>query len=478
MLLSLLILIPLFSVLVLNLPPLLRRAKVSFYCALCFTLAQIALVFFCVFNPQSIVVNPFGSLLELDLSADSISFVVLLSIGITGFITLLVAKYFICEQQNEHNFVSVLFLALAGLNGIVLTSDIFTLYVFLEIAAAASFVLIVINRKKNALEAAFKYIVLSILATTMMLSSIALFLFIAGNTHFASIRAAFNYSSHDFLLILASGLFICGAFIKAGVVPFHGWLPEAYSESPAPVTVFLAGIVTKTLGIYTLIRIVNSVFGFLPAINNLLLFAGAVTITLGALGALAQNDFKRILAYSSISQIGYIVLALGSGTALGLSAALFHFFNHSIFKALLFVNSAATEAQTKTRNVEAMGGLQAKMPATAFTSVIASLSAAGVPPLAGFWSKLMIVIALVASGHPLYALVAVLASVLTLAYLLSLQRRVFFGTLNADCAQVVEARAGLVFAAVLLALITVGAGVFFPFVLNTFILPIEKIFAG
>jgi multicomponent Na+:H+ antiporter subunit D len=477
MLLSLLIIVPLLAVLILNLLPRQVLRGVGFWCAVLFMLSQIALIFFCTSRPQSVGINPFGSLFHVDLTVDSISLIVLLSIGIIGFITLLVLRYFV-EQGSQFNFISLLFLAVAGLNGLALASDIFTLYVFLEVASAASFILIVINRKKPALEATFKYIVLSVLATILMLSSIALLLLVAGSMSFVGIHTAFNNSPHNFFFVGAVGLFLCGAFIKGGVVPFHGWLPEAYSEAPAPVSVLLAGIVTKTVGIYTLVRIITSVFGPHPVINNLLLFIGSVSIVLGALGAIAQNDFKRLLAYSSISQIGYIVIGVGCGSALGLAAAMFHFFNHSIFKALLFVNSAATEAQTKTRNVDAMGGLQAKMPCTAVTSVLASLSAAGVPPLAGFWSKLLIIIALFASGHTAYAALAVVASVLTLTYLLSLQRKVFFGSLNNNFAHIREAKAGLLLPALILAIITVGVGIFFPLMLKTFILPIESVFKG
>jgi multicomponent Na+:H+ antiporter subunit D len=312
----------------------------------------------------------------------------------------------------------------------------------------------------------------------MMLCSITLILLFAGETSFVGVRAAFNYSTHNMLLAIAVSLFLGGVFIKGGIIPFHAWLPEAYSEAPAPVSVFLAGIVTKTLGIYALIRIVNSIFGFSDNIGALLMFAGSVSIVLAALGAIAQNDFKRVLAYSSISQMGYIVLALGAATPLGLAAAMFHFFNHSIFKMLLFINSAAVEEQTRTRNLASLGGLAKRMPVTGVTSVIASLSAAGVPPLAGFWSKLLIVIALMVSGHPVHAAIAVLASILTLAYLLSIQNKVFFGPLEATWQQVREAGWGLLVPAVILALITVGVGIFFPVFLDAVVIPVREAFGG
>ncbi|MDD2752341.1 MAG: proton-conducting transporter membrane subunit, partial [Candidatus Omnitrophica bacterium] len=281
------------------------------------------------------------------------------------------------------------------------------------------------------------------------------------------------------LIVLALGLFICGFFIKAGLVPFHGWLPDAYSSAPAPVSIFLAGIVTKTTGVYTLIRIFISIFGFSGQSVRILLLVGVVSVVIGAIAAIGQKDFKRMLAYSSISQVGYIILGLGCGSALGLAGAILHIFNHAIFKSLLFVNSAAVEAQTGKTNMEEVSGLGEKMPVTCVTSVLGSLSCAGIPPLAGFWSKLLIILALWISGNYIFAGIAILTSVLTLAYLLSIQRRLFFIKSNAqDNSQIKEAGFGISLASLILAFISVATGIFFPFIINSFIFPLGKIFGG
>jgi multicomponent Na+:H+ antiporter subunit D len=201
-------------------------------------------------------------------------------------------------------------------------------------------------------------------------------------------------------------------------------------------------------------------------------------VVLGALAALTQSDFKRMLSYSSISQVGYIVLGLGSGTALGLAGAILHIFNHSVFKSLLFVNSASLEKQAGTRDIDKLGGLAKQMPLTGLTSVIASLSCAGIPPLAGFWSKLIIIIALWLAGYRLYAVIAVLGSVLTLAYFLSLQRRAFFGKVNEELRNIREAGFGLSFPAAILAIIILGAGLTLPLVLNKFVLGLSRLLGG
>jgi len=182
-----------------------------------------------------------------------------------------------------------------------------------------------------------------------------------------------------------------------------------------------------------------------------------------------------MLAYSSISQVGYIIIALGANTQLALAGCAFHLFNHAIFKSLLFINAACVQKQINTMDIDNMGGLSSKMPVTGTTSVIGFLSTAGVPPLAGFWSKFIIVVALVQSGHLFYAVIALLSSVLTLGYFLRLQHKVFFGKLASGLENIREAPFSLVFAELLLAVITVGVGLSVPFVMSNFILPVKNI---
>ena len=225
-----------------------------------------------------------------------------------------------------------------------------------------------------------------------------------------------------------------------------------------------------------MIRIVSEVFGFSETIKMILMIVGLISIFVGALAALGQNDFKRMLAFSSISQVGYIILSLGTGTALGVAGAIFHLFNHSIFKTQLFINSAAVEKQTGTRDMDSMSGLSNVMPVTGWTSIVAFLSTAGIPPLSGFWSKLIIVIALWKAGYYWFAGLAVIGSLITLAYFLYMQRRVFFGKINVNFKDIKEAGASLIIPAIILAAITLGVGIFFPYFINTIIVPVSSIF--
>jgi multicomponent Na+:H+ antiporter subunit D len=469
----LLIWVPLFSIIILNLPTKDVMRKISPWLAGALFLCQVFLVFFSPQRFWELNAGAQASFLSFKVLLDTLSPVLFLSIGIVTLVALLIGCQMLQDEKKRFHFVNLLLLAFLGMNANVLVADLFVSYIFLEVTAITSFILISFEKERLALEGAFKYIILSAISSVMMLSSLALLFLIAGDTSFVAIRQALFESPTSLLARVAVVLFVCGLFIKGGVVPFHAWVPDAYTSAPAFVSVFLAGIVTKVSGVYVLIRLVVSVFGHQHAVSNIIMVMGALSILVGAVAALGQSNFKRMLAYSSISQVGYIILALGCGTPLAIAGAVFHLFNHSIFKTLLFVNAAAVEERVGTMKIEELGGLSNKMPWTGLTSVIGLLSAAGIPPLAGFWSKLIIVLALLQAGHYGYAGIALLASLLTLAYFLLMQRQVFFGQLYSGLEHVKEASFGLVFPAVVLAAITVGVGLFFPWMLERFILPIE-----
>ena len=471
--LSLFLLLPLLVILILNLPLGKVTQKLALPAGVLLSLWQITACILLALG-QGSSIEVLGKFFALNLSCDNLTLVLLFSIGIVVFSTLLVGWQTISSVKQRFGFVNLVCIAMTGMNGIVMLTDLFSLYIFIEITAVSSFILIASQKDQNALEGAFKYIVLSASASIMMLLSVSIMLLIAGDTSFAAVGGAVRQSDGNPLVLFAVGIFLCGLFIKGGIVPFHGWLPAAYSAAPSAVSILLAGIATKASGIYALIRLVTSVFAGNDSIYHILMLAGAISILVGAFAALGQNDFKRMLAWSSISQVGYIVLALGCGTNLSVIGAVFHLFNHSIFKSLLFVNSAAVEKQSGTTDMNKLGGLGSKMPVTSATSLIAFLSTAGVPPLAGFWSKLIIVIALWQNDLYVYAFIAVLASVITLAYLLLMQRKVFFGLLADGLQNVKEAGFGILLPASVLAAITIGVGILFPLLFNSILMPISS----
>ena len=471
----LLIVIPIIFVIIMNLPLGQWMKRAAFWVAIALAVAQARVAIQPSLPFWHRTLSPLSDLWRAGMLIDDLSLVMFLTIAIVSFTALMLCRFWCSEGGRRFTFLNLIMLCVVGMNGVVLARDLFTLYVFLEIAAVASFVLIAFDRGREACEGSFKYIVLSAVATAMLLASIALLFVAAGGTRFDDVAGMLMAGGISPFTIIAIALFVGGLFIKSGLIPFHGWLPDAYSAAPAPASVLLAGIITKTAGVYTLIRLVTSVFGMTAALQTVLVAVALLSIVVGALAAIGQNDVKRMLAYSSISQVGYIILGLGIGTPLALAGAIFHLFNHAIFKSLLFVNAAAVEKQAGTRDMRQLGGIAARMPVTGWTSVIAVLSTSGIPPLAGFWSKLVIIVAAWAAGFHAAATIAILASLITLAYFLIMQRRMFFGLLNESFAELKEANGWALVPSLLLAAATVLLGIAAPWIFGTFLLPVGSI---
>jgi multicomponent Na+:H+ antiporter subunit D len=424
--------------------------------------------------------DPANRVLQWKIEAGNLAGVMFLSIALVVFSAFWVGRYLIADSNRRFIFNNLLLLCMTGMNGIVLSNDLFTLYVFLEVVAASSFILIALERTNAGLEGAFKYVLLSAVATVLVLSSMALIFVLVGSLDYGTVKAVLTSGQLDAatsrFVTFAIGLFVVGLFIKGGMVPFHGWLPDAYSSAPTASSVLLGGIVTKAAGVFTLIQLAQNVFGW-DKPSPVLLAVGTLSIAVGAFAALGQRNFKRMLAYSSISQIGYIIIGLGAANEVAVVGAILHLFNHSTFKTLLFVNSAAVEKQAGTVDMDKLGGLANKMPVTGFTSVLAMLSTAGVPPLSGFWSKLLIVLGVWLSGAHAVAVTAILLSVVTLAYFLSMQRRVFFGRLAPGLEGVKEAGGWLLVPEIVLAVITLGLGLTMPWFFNTFLVPLRSLWS-
>jgi multicomponent Na+:H+ antiporter subunit D len=410
---------------------------------------------------------------KLALNIDGLSLVALSAIGLVTLVTAIYSIGYHFHPDRRPGFNALLLLIVAGMNGLVMASDLFSIYVFLEIVSIAAYILIAYQTDEHGLEGSFKYMMLSAVATVFLLLGTALLFAITGSVSFVDLAGAVK--SGNFVVQIGFGLIVFAFLVKAGMIPFHAWLPDAYTAAPLPVSILLAGIVTKIGGVYTMMRIILAVFGFSKSFSAMLLFIGAVSTVLGAFLALGQKDFKRMLAFSSISQIGYIMMGFATGTPIGLIGAAFHFFNHAVFKSLLFLNAGAVENATGTRDFEKLGGLAGRMPITGTTSVLGLLSTAGIPPLAGFWSKVIIIIALWQAGFPIYAMIAVFASVVTLAYLLSLQHNVFFGKLKPGLEEIREVAPVFYWPAIIMAVVTVGCGIFFPLVINKLILPVNSL---
>lgn len=391
--------------------------------------------------------------------------VILFCAGIVALTSVLIASRTVRYKTNS--YTNLLMILLLAMTGICIARDLFTLYAFMEVTGIASFIMIAIYREDESLEGAFKYLTMSCIAGVFILAGLALLFLISGSLRFEelNVEAMETISpSAKGLLYASAALLLSGFCIKAGAAPFHNWLPDAHQSADTAVSVLLSGIVIKAAGIYGIMT-VSRIFSPLSGLRPALACIGVFSVAAGALLALRQNHFKRVCAYSSVSQMGYVILGISAGTPLGLVGAAAHIFSHAMFKSTLFTNAAALHEQTGTLDMNEMGGLQKQMPVTSFTSVIAFLSTAGIPPLSGFWSKFTIVLALWMAGMHGAAWLALLLSLFTGAYFLRMQRKVFFGKPKDSLAGVTEVNGGIRAAEILLTVFTAAGGLAYPFLL-------------
>ncbi len=361
----------------------------------------------------------------IDLKVDPLAVLLLL---ITNGLALLVGVYSAgpgALPASRYQYYSLFMFLVAGTNGVAISGDLFNLYVFIEITAIASYALVAFDGQDESLEASFKYAVLGGLSSSAILIGIILLYSVTGTLNLNQLTTRFDGGIGGAPARFAIGLFFCGFGLKSGLIPFHTWLPDAYPAAPAPISAILSGVVSKVAGVYVLTRLLFNVVGVNEEMLMMMRWMGGLTMVVGGLLALGQWDIKRLFAYSSISQVGLIVLAFGFGTMWGVVGALFHLLNHAAFKSLLFLGSGQVERVAGTRDMREMHDLRERIPLTATTSLVASLSLAGIPPFNGFWSKLIIVVAGLQSGHGVWSITIVLMSIVALAYQLKMQKATF-----------------------------------------------------
>lgn len=371
-------------------------------------------------------IPPIGIALVLD----GLTSFMLVTINLIAFFITLYSISYMARYTAKWKFSTLFLLMVAGMNGVIATGDIFNMYVFLEIAAIASYALVAFGIEHEELEAAFKYAVMGTVASAFILLGIIFLYSYTSTLNMADMGRVLLDKGPGRIIGFVVPLFILGFGLKAAIMPFHAWLPDAHPSAPAPISAMLSGLLIKVLGIYALMRVFFNILGVSQTTYYTLMVLGIISMSLGAFLAIGQEDIKRMLAYSSISQIGYIILGIGIATPLAIIGALFHLINHAVFKSLLFLNSGAIEYSTGTRDLKKMGGLNSRMPVTGVTSLIGSMSISGLPPLSGFWSKLIIILAAVQAKHYIMATIAALVSIVTLAYYLRLQKEAFFGKLG------------------------------------------------
>lgn len=365
--------------------------------------------------------------LEISFRVDILSFSLAL---LSSFIWMLVAIYsidYMCHEHGCNRYYPVLIITLASCMGIFMAGDLFTLFVFFELMSLISYVLVVHEESLEALRAGYKYLIMTIIGGLALFFGIIITVELGGSVSLGGETLITVPSTLAFFAFIS---FLIGFGMKAGMFPLHVWLPDAHPVAPSPASALLSGIMLKT-GAYGLLRVIFHVFspGLLQEAGWMIILAvvAIITILLGSAVAITQDDLKRRLAYSSVGQMGYILLGMSIFTERALIGDIFHIFSHAFMKSTLFLAAGAIILKTGKRSIRELGGIGRLMPFTMLAFTLAALSMIGIPPLSGFLSKWTLSLGAMDAGLPYYVLVLLVSSLLNGLYYLPIIITAFFG---------------------------------------------------
>ncbi len=376
---------------------------------------------------------------------DAVNAFVALIVAAIAAITLPYALLSVEQEIPEEKiplFYSALLLCLTGLLGITQTGDIFNVFVFLEISSLSSYALISLGRKRQALTAAYQYLIMGTIGATFFLIGVGLIYSQTGTLNMQDLSTILPEVLHLKTVNTGFAFIMIGIALKLALFPLHLWLPNAYTYAPSVVTVFLAATATK-VAVYVMLRILFTVFpyGFALAtpVEELFMVAGIASIIIASVYAIYQEDVKKLLAYSSVAQIGYMVLGIGLASATGITAALIHLFNHALMKGALFMAVGAIIYRIGACRMDQIHGLGRAMPWTFAAIVIGGLSLIGVPGTAGFISKWYLVTAALEQGAWISVVVILFGSLLAVVYMGKLIEALYFRPITDSGKEVTEA---------------------------------------
>ena len=361
----------------------------------------------------------------IEYRVDLLNAFVLMLVSVMGAVTMPFAYRsvaFEIEEDKRGWFYCMYLLCLAGLLGIAVTGDAFNAFVFLEISSLATYVLIALGRSPKALLAAFQYLIMGTIGATFYVIGIGFLYVLTGSLNIADVAERLTtVSGYESRAIIAALAFITvGLSLKLALFPLHVWLPGAYANAPSFATVFLSATATK-VAVYLLVRYFYSVFGrsidfdTVPVLDVLVVFAIAAMFV-ASIVAVFESELKRMLAYSSLSQVGYIMLGLALANKAGLTAGLVHLFNHAVMKATVFLALGAVFLRVRSCRLEDLAGLGHKMPLTMAAFAIGGFGLIGVPGTAGFVSKWYLVLGALEKGWWWLAFLIVASSLIAVLY--------------------------------------------------------------
>jgi multicomponent Na+:H+ antiporter subunit D len=335
------------------------------------------------------------------------------------------------EKQSYGLFYAAFQLCLLGLLGIALTGDIFNLFVFLEISSLSSYALISMGKSRKALTASLSYLILGTIGATFFLIGVGFLFAASGSLNIADIAARFDNFA-DMKLVMTGFIFIVlGVALKAAIFPLHSWLPNAYSHAPSVVSIFLSATATK-VSIYVLLRVLFDVYPIeywqALLLPQILLVLGCVGVIYGSFRAWQQVELKRLLAFSSVAQIGYMIIGISLLNEAGVTASVMHLFNHALIKATLFMGAGMILYRANTTKLSELRGFGATMPWTFAAIVLAGLSLIGVPGTVGFVTKWYLLESAISEGKWIVVAAIVIGSVLAIAYVWKIVEAMYFNS--------------------------------------------------
>jgi multicomponent Na+:H+ antiporter subunit D len=376
-------------------------------------------------GPAAVEVGAWPAPLGIMLVADMLS-MLLITIAMVTVLAVLVFAIGHIDRAVERRFFHPLYLVLAaGVGASFITGDLFNLFVAFEVMLIASYVLLTIAGGRDTIRPAMTYVVVNLLASTLFISSVGLLYAATGTVNIADL--AVKVAELDPQLQLAFSLLFLVVFgIKAGIFPLFFWLPDSYPTAPSAITAVFAGLLTK-VGVYAIIRSQTIVFAAQETPRTLLLTVAGLTMIIGVLGAIAQEEMKRILSFHIISQIGYMIFGIGIATVAGLAGGILYMIHHIPVKTALFLVAGMIQKATGTNELRDLGGLVRRMPLAAVLFMIPALSLAGLPPFSGFFAKLSLAQAGFTAEYWVITGVALGGGILTLFSMTKVWAGVFWG---------------------------------------------------
>jgi len=365
---------------------------------------------------------PFG----ITLVADLLAAIMVLLTGMMGFAIAIYSLATTSKSYEKFGYFPLMHFLLAGVAGAFLTGDIFNLFVWFEVLLIASFALLILGSERSQMEGAIKYVTLNLLSSAIFLTAIGLLYGMVGTLNFADIAVKLREVEDTGKIDVIAVMFMVSFGIKAGAFPLFFWLPASYHTPPVAVSALFAGLLTK-VGVYALFRVFTLMFGHDPGFTHTLLLWGAgLTMLTGVLGAAAQFEFRRILSFHIISQIGYMMMGLALYTPLALVGGVFYITHHIIVKTNLFLVSGVAHRLLGSYDLKKLGGLYKERPMLAILFLIPALSLAGLPPLSGFFAKFIIIRAGIEAEAWVITFVALLVGLLTLYSMIKIWAEAFW----------------------------------------------------